>query len=150
MRNLLIFFLLGTITLFAQKTPKINGAFLSYNKKNNKMILTISDKTVDYPDNSGYDTRIRIMRKPDLIIKINRTEYSVSEQYFITYGYKHPKDWFFITEYTGGNGMCIKRNGFDYGQKFSNIEKGTYILIIDKRCDKNYIEETWKTSLIVK
>lgn len=46
MKNLLILFLLGTATLIAQTTPKINGATLSYNKKTNMMTLVMTDQTL--------------------------------------------------------------------------------------------------------
>ena len=149
MKNLLILFLLGTATLFAQTTPKINGATLSYNKKTNVMTLTMTDQTFSYPDNSDYDTKIRIVREYDLTMKINGVEYSMTEPYFMTYGARNPMFWSFVTE-KPGNCTSVETHGLNYVYKFAKMQKGEYLLIITKRCDEKYVEQTWTTSLVIK
>jgi hypothetical protein len=147
--KILIIFLLGVITTFAQTTTKVMGTTLTYDQKNKTMSLFMSDKTFLVGDESGLDTEVKIVREYDLSMKINGLEYSMTEPYFSTYGYRHDMSWFFITE-RAENCKSTSKNGIDYTYKFSNVQPGEYILVVTRRCDEKYVEQKLSGSIIVK
>jgi hypothetical protein len=147
--KILIIFLLGIITTFAQTTTKVMGTTLTYDQKNKTMSLFMSDTTFLVGDESGLDTEVKIVREYDLSMKINGLEYSMTEPYFMTYGYRHDMSWFFITE-RPENCKSISKNGVDYTYKFSNVQPGEYILIVTRRCDEKYVIKKLSGSIIVK
>ena len=149
MNKILIIFLLGIITTFAQTTTKVMGSKLTYNPKNKTMLLSMSDTTFLVGDNSDLDTEIKIVREYDLTMKINGIEYSMTEPYFMTYGYRHSMSWAFTTE-RPDNCKSINKYGIDYGYKFSNVQPGEYILIVTRRCDEKYVIKRLSGSIIVK
>ena len=149
MKRLLIM-LLFTITTFSQTTTPIKGVTLKYNKKTKTMILSMSDKTFLVEDNSDLDTEVKIVREYDLSMKINGIEYSMTEPYFWTYGYRHEMSWFFVTEKPSNSKIIGPVNGPDYNFKFTKVEPGEYILIVTTRCDEKYIIEKLTTSLIIR
>jgi hypothetical protein len=148
MKKLLIM-LLFTMTTFAQTTTPIKGVTLTYNRKTKTMLLSMSDKTFLVADNSDLDTEVKIVREYELTMKINGVEYSMTEPYFWTYGYRHDMSWFFITN-RPGNCKSISKNGIDYNYKFSDVVPGEYILIVTTRCDEKYVVNKLSTSLIIK
>lgn len=147
--KILIIFLLGIITTFAQTTTKVMGTTLTYDQKNKTMLLSMTDTTFLVGDNSDLDTEVKIVREYDLSMKINGVEYSMTEPYFMTYGYRHDMSWFFITE-RPENCKSISKNGIDYTYKFSNVQPGEYILIVTRRCDEKYVIKKLSGSIIVK
>jgi hypothetical protein len=146
--KILIIFLLGIITTFAQ-TTKVMGTKLTYNKKNKTMLLSMSDTTFLVGDNSGLDTQVKIVRECELKVKINSVEYSTTEPFFNTYGYRHDMSWFFITE-RPVNCKSISKGGIDYTYKFSKVEPGEYILIVTRRCDGKYVVEKLSGSIVIR
>ena len=148
MNKILIIFLLGIMTTFAQ-TTKVMGTTLTYNKKSKTMLLSMSDTTFLVSDNSDLDTEVKIVREYDLTMKINGVEYSMTEPYFWTYGYRHDMSWFFITE-RPSNCKSISKSGIDYTYKFSNVVPGEYILIVTRRCDEKYVVKRLSGSIIVR
>ena len=136
------------MTTFAQ-TTKVMGTTLTYNKKTKTMLLSMSDTTFLVVDNSDLDTEVKIVREYELTMKINGIEYSMTEPYFCTYGYKHDMFWTFTTE-RPENCKSISKNGIDYTYKFSNVVPGEYILIVTRRCDEKYIVKKLSGSIIVR
>ena len=147
MKNLLILLLIATSTL-AQTTNTLHGATLSYDKKTKKMTLNMTEKTFAYPDNSDYDTEIRITRDYDISLTINGVDYgSMVEPCFYMNGYKHPMfsaHW--IEKKKSLPCITIKD---DYIFQFPKPSPGEYVITINKRCDEKYIEETWTDSIII-
>jgi len=148
MNKILIIFLLGITTMFAQTTT-VMGTTLSYNKKTKTMLLSMSDTTFLVGDDSDLDTEVRIVREYELTMKINGVEYSMTEPYFLTYGYRHDMFWAFTTE-RPSNCKSISKNGIDYTYKFSNVVPGEYILIVTRRCDEKYVVKKLSGSIIIR
>jgi hypothetical protein len=148
MNKILIIFLLGIVTTFAQ-TTKVMGTTLTYNKKTKTMLLSMSDTTFLVSNNSDLDTEVKIVREYDLTMKINGVEYSMTEPYFWTYGYRHDMFWAFTTE-RPANCKSISKSGIDYTYKFSNVVPGEYILIVTRRCDEKYVLKRLSGSIIVR
>ena len=124
------------------------GSTLTYDKKTKTMLLSMSDTTFLVDDNSDLDTEVKIVREYDLTMKINNVEYSMTEPYFWTYGYRHPMSWFFMTE-RPSNCKSMSKSGIDYTYKFSNVQPGEYILIVTRRCDEKYVIEKLSGSIII-
>lgn len=148
MNKILIIFLLGIMTTFAQ-TTKVMGTTLTYDKKNKTMLLSMSDTTFLVDDNSDLDTEVKIVREYDLTMKINGVEYSMTEPYFLTYGYRHDMFWAFTTE-RPENCKSISKSGINYLYKFSDVQPGEYILIVTRRCDEKYVIKRLSGSIIVR
>ena len=148
MNKILIIFLIGIMTTFAQ-TTKVMGTTLSYNKKTKIMLLSMTDTTFLVDDNSDLDTEVKIVREYDLTMKINGVEYSMREPYFMTYGYRHNMFWAFTTE-RPANCKSISKSGVDYTYKFSDVQPGEYILIVTRRCDEKYIVKKLSSSIIIR
>ena len=146
--KILIIFLLGIMTAFAQ-TTKVMGTTLTYDKKTKTMLLSMSDTTFLVDDNSDLDTEVKIVREYDLTMKINDIEYSMTEPYFMTYGYRHDMFWVFTTE-RPSNCKSISKGVIDYVYKFSNVQPGEYILIVTRRCDEKYVVKRLSGSIIVR
>ena len=146
--KILIIFLLGIVTTFAQTTT-VMGTTLSYNKKTKTMLLSMSDTTFLVGDDSDLDTEVRIVREYELTMKINGVEYSMTEPYFWTNGYRHSMSWAFTTE-RPSNCKSISKNGIDYTYKFSNVVPGEYILIVTRRCDEKYVVKKLSGSIIIR
>ena len=136
------------MTTFAQ-TTKVMGSTLTYNKKTKTMLLSMSDITFLVGDNSDLDTEVKIVREYELTMKINGIEYSMSESYFWTHGYRHDMSWFFITE-RPENCKSTSKSGIDYTYKFSNVVPGEYILIVTRRCDEKYVVKKLSCSISVR
>ena len=146
----LLLMLLFTITTFAQTTKPIKGVTLTYNKKTKAMLLSMSDTTFLVPDDSDIDTEVKIVREYELTMKINGVEYSMTEPYFWTYGYKEEMFWAFTTQRPANCKSINPKYGLNLTYKFSNVVPGEYILIVTTRCDEKYVIEKLSTSLIVK
>lgn len=147
MKKILIIFLLGIMTTFAQ-TTKVKGVTLSYNKKEKSMTLFIQDDVFKYPDNSDLETEIKIRKNFELSMIINGQEYSVTDpynNYFYIEGFRHPMFYAFTTE-RPGNCTIVKEFKI---YKFTKVEPGEYILVVSKVCDGKYVEEKSTGSIIV-
>lgn len=142
--------LLFTMVTFAQTTKPIKGSTLTYNKKNKTMLLSMSDATFLVPDDSDIDTEVKILREYELTMRINGVEYSMTEPYFWTYGYKEEMFWAFTTQIPGNCNSINSKYGLNYTYKFSDVVPGEYILIVTTRCDEKYVIEKLTTSLIIK
>jgi len=144
----LLLMLLFTMTTFAQ-TASVKGVTLTYNNKTKTMLLNMLEKTFIVPENSDIDVQVKIVREFDLTMKIGDQEYSMTESYFETNGYKHPMFYVFWT-LTPASTSCksVKESNFVY--KFSNVKPGEYIVVVTKRCDEKYVIEKSTTSLIVR
>ena len=114
------------------------------------MLLSMSDTTFLVPDDSDIDTEVKIVREYELTMKINGVEYSMTEPYFWTYGYKEEMFWAFTTQRPANCKSINPKYGLNLTYKFSNVEPGEYILIVTTRCDEKYVIEKLSTSLIVK
>ena len=140
----LLLMLLFTITTFAQ-TATTKGVTLTYNKVNKTMLLTMTDNTFIVPENSDLDTQVRILRE-SLPFNINGLQYTTTETCFVTSGYKHPMFWSYITETFGDCSSTKKNNVY----KFTNVQPGTYIIEVTRRCDEKYVINKTEKTLIVK
>ena len=146
--KIIIIFLLGIVTTFAQ-TTKVMGTTLTYDKKTKTMLLSMSDTTFLVDNNSDLDTEVKIVREYDLTMKINGVEYSMTEPYFLTCGYRHDMFCAFTTE-RPANCKSISKGGINYLYKFSNVQPGEYILIVTRRCDEKYVVKKLSGSIIVR
>ena len=145
--KILIIFLLGIITTFAQ-TTKVKGVTLSYNKKEKTMTLFIQDNVFKYPDNSDLETEIKIRKNFEISMTINGQEYVVTDpytNYFYIEGSRLPMFYSFITE-KPGNCTIVKEFKI---YKFTKVEPGEYILVVSKVCDDKYVEEKSTGSIII-
>ena len=147
MKKILIIFLLGIVTTFAQ-TTKVKGVTLSYNKKDKTMTLFIPDSTFKFPEKSDLEMEIKIRKDFELSMTINGQEYVLTDpynNYFYIEGSRLPMFYSFITE-RPVNCTIIKEFSI---YKFSKVEPGEYILVVAKKCDNKYIEEKVTGSIIV-
>ena len=140
----LLLMLLFTITTFAQ-TATIKGVTLTYNKVNKTMLLTMIDNTFIVPEHSDLDTQVRVLRE-SLPFNISGTEYTMTETCFVTSGYKHPMFWAYSTETFGNCSSTKKHNVY----KFTDVQPGTYIIEVTRRCDEKYVISETEKTLVVK
>jgi len=151
MKNLIVLFLLGTLTGFCQ-TAKINDITLSYDSKKHKMVLVMPSHNFYLPLEDN-DLTIYIHKEFSLKMIINGVEYSMSEPYFEYFGY--------MRETFGFSEIKHNESGVQYNENvnpfiskktsfvFSNPEKGEYIVQVVKRCG-DYEEYRKQTSLIIR
>jgi hypothetical protein len=152
MKNLIAFYLLGTLTGFSQ-TAKINDITLSFDRKKNKMVLVMPSHNFYLPLEDN-DLTVYIHKEFSLKMIIDGNGYSVSEPYFEYLGYMRETSGFSELKHNESGGLQYDENVNPFISKntsfmFSNLEKGEYILEVVRRCG-NYEEYRKQTSLIIK
>jgi len=134
MKNILLMFLIGTMTMFSQ-TIKVRGVTLGYNITKKVMTLTISPNTM-YTNDKNLDVKITINKEFALRMTIGGVNYSISEPYFEHKGHREDMFWIFTTT------SQIKYNEIkkNYVYQFKGFEPGEeYILSVSDVCDGKYV-----------
>lgn len=145
MKNILVMFLLGTMTIFSQSTT-VRGVTLSYDKVKKIMTLKILPKTM-YTNDASMDVNVSIYRDFGIKMIMNGVSHSISKPYFEHVGHTRDMGWFFITHKPS---RCkeVKEN---YIYTFSEIQSDEeYILIVSNVCDDKYVTDEQTGSIIIK
>lgn len=133
MGKIMLFFLIGTATMFSQ-TVNVRGVTLTYDKAKKTLTLTTTRKIM-YTNDFDMDVKIKIDKEFYLKINIGGINYSTSDSFFEHSGHVREMGWSFTT-YKPEGCREIKKN---YIFQFTNVEPGEYILTVSNVCDEKYV-----------
>ena len=151
MKNLIVFYLLGTLTGVGQMV-NVNDITLSYNDKKHEMVLVMPSDNFYLPLEDNNLT-VSIYKEFALKMIVNGQEYSASEPYFEYSGFKRESISF--SELTRNRNCIAFKENEDFfiskntSFKFPNPEKGEYIVEVVRRCG-TYVENRKQASLIIR
>lgn len=145
MKNILLMFLIGTMTMFSQSSTTVRGVKLTYDKVKKKMTLTTTPKIM-YTNDTDMDVKIEINKQFALHMTINGVSYSMTEAYFEHSGHTRDMGWVFIS-YKPHGCKEVKNN---YVFEFTDVKVGEeYILTVSNVCDEKYVTNEQTGSIII-
>jgi hypothetical protein len=143
MKNILIMFLLGTITMFPQSIT-VKGVNLKYDKEEKTMTLTIYPKTMTGND---YDLEVSV----EVFENFYAYEYIdesnlCGKPIFSRKGHIIGMDLCYVTVLPEGifylvDSYNMKMLKEDYVYKFNNLKANEYFLVVKNLCDDKYITD---------
>jgi hypothetical protein len=143
MKKLLVLLLLST-AMFSQTTT-VKGITLSYDKVSRTMTLSIPQNSMKV-DSKDEQVRVVINKEYSLKKYIGGLPVLTSANFFTHEGYFYSNMSYFQTSQPS-NSIVVKNNLIF---KFTDVEKGEYVLEVGDLCDWKWESNVNSNSLIVK